>query len=178
MWIDKTHLRAAAIVAGLTVALCLLRYAYTHNPLSVRCEWACLGYGCAAAVCCGLANSLSLKHVLPAKRFRVSRWQKIHVWGGALSIPLVACHTGWDWGYGWSISYWLAWDYWLIALTGLAALLAQHVFPLKKFGDKGKAATAAQVITGTRETALFFHLPATAGFWPLLLGHVWMHLYW
>jgi hypothetical protein len=175
VFIDKSHLRWALAVVLAAGGLCWLKPAAApfYGEFATR-FW----FGLAGCLCCVAAQLLGLRGRLAGKRVKLGTWQKIHIWVGLLSVPMVLVHAGLDWGYCWNVGRWLASTYLLILATGLVALVAMQLGPLVKYADKGrKAQVAARWIELLKEVALFLHLPLTGAFWPLLFMHVWGKIY-
>lgn len=140
-------------------------------------EWLTLGYGCSGALFCLVANLLVFRTKLAGKRLKLGLWQRWHLWLSLLSVPCVLCHCGFDSGWAWGVGRWLWLVYWTIIGTGIVALVAHQLGPLVKFGQGGKAQTAARWIGLLKELALFIHQPLSGALWPLLVLHLFAKLF-
>jgi peptidoglycan/LPS O-acetylase OafA/YrhL len=169
VFIDKTHiLWAVGVLAAAGAAWLVWAVVRPVYGTFATSFW----YGLAGCLCCLAANLLALRSKLAGRKIKLGVWQKIHVWVGSLSAPIILFHAGGDWGC--YAGHWLIEVYWAIVVSGLVALVCHQEGPLVKFGDRGgKALVAARWIWVLKEAALFVHVPLTGAFWPLLLMHAW-----
>lgn len=172
MFIDKSHV---LWIVGVLAASGLAWLVWVLAAPQVGAFALSFWYGLSGCLCCAAANLLALRSKLAGRRVKLGVWQKIHVWVGSLSMPIVLFHAGRDWGQ--FAGHWLIQVYWGIIVSGLVALVCYQEGPLVKFGERGKALAAARWISVLKEVALFIHVPLTGAFWPLLFMHVWGKLY-
>jgi len=123
-WAAATLAVTAVAAAGYAVATAAAPYGASGG------SWAGLAFGVAALFCMLAAAFLSVRKKLLLRRIGSAQlWMKIHLWLGALTVPLVLLHSGFRIGGTLTVALMLLFA--IVTLSGLFGLAAQHVIPTR-----------------------------------------------
>ncbi|MHC4547847.1 MAG: hypothetical protein ACYTEZ_03640 [Planctomycetota bacterium] len=130
MLIDRGHWRWFLFSTALLVVAAVAYALYAKGEPGGPSGGSAMGlaFGIAGTVCILFAALLGTRKRRPHYRFgRTASWLKGHLWLGALSLPLVLFHGGFE--FGGPLSRALMWIFVLVFLTGILGLALQQFLP-------------------------------------------------